>query len=468
VIRARVEAARKLVAAGATWLHASACLEISDRTLRHWRQQEASGGPLKLRGRPLLETTVAERNQVFRFLEDTTGPMIGVPTLRSLFTKMPRVVLGNMLVRYRRWWRNKHAVHGHRLTWHVAGAVWAMDYTKTKHPIDGSTQIIFTVRDLASHYHLCWVPVADEKAETVIPILHGLFELHAPPLVLKSDNGSAFIAEPSLELLDDWRVLPLFSPPRQPKYNGALERSNTTLKVYTHTSAVNDGHPFRWTSDDLAQAVFVANEFSRPWGAKGETPTERWHARAPLSEPDRLALLDMVEAERKTARKDLGFDVKFSEGELSVSDHRAIDRMAIARSLQELGHLTAKPIRRRAPNPKRPDSERRELWVEKRACDSKAAQAATCAQPTACAPQTNRATQETRAAPKPKQKRAASKNSLAQKSASVTMQACPEVSASRAATPHDSPPKQRMRAIFTLSRMPITLLKSLAKAARIM
>ena len=440
----QVAGACKLVASGATWRRAAACLDVPERTLRHWRQGQ--GVPCsKLRGRPVLVTTVRERNEVFRFFEGVTGPMIGLPTLRALFPKMPCVVLASMLIRYRRWWRNKHAVHGHRLTWHVAGAAWAMDFTKTQHSIDGKTQIIFTVRDLASHYHLCWVPVEDEKAQTIIPILNRLFREHGPPLVLKSDNGSAFIAEEALELLKDWQVLPLFSPPRQPNYNGALERSNTTLKVYTHTSAVSDGHPFRWTSDDLAQALTVANELTRPWGANGETPAERWRSRARIGEHDRRQLLDLVEAQREVARDDLGLSDK-----LSASDHRAVDRMAISRSLQQLGHLTATPVRRSASKPKRPDSEHRERWFEQRSGASSAAQS------------TSPALRDTKTDPP-----AHEKKTLAQNDEGVTMLACPAVSAPSAAAPHDLPPEQCTRAIFTWLRRPITLLISLAKAARV-
>ena len=444
----RVEGARKLVAAGSTWRRAAACLDVPERTLRHWRlQQRPAVRPTiaKPRGRPVLSTTAERRSEVFRFLEGVTGPMIGLPTLRVLFPQMPRVVLSSMLIRYRRWWRNKHAVHGYRLTWHGAGAVWAMDFTKTKHAIDGKTQIIFTVRDLASHYHICWLPVADEKAETIIPILRRLFEQHGPPLVLKSDNGAAFIAEDALELLKQWRVLALFSPPRLPSYNGAIERSNTTLKVYTHTSAVSDRHPFRWSSADLARAVTVANQFTRPWGASGETPAERWQSRPLISEHGRRQLLDLVEQQLPVARHDLGFG-----DELSASDRRAASRMAISRSLRQLGQLTATPVRHPARKPKRPDSEHRERWFEQRPCASNVTQSTT---PTM---------RETKPDPSSHEKK-----TLAPIDNRVTMRACPSVSASSADAPHDLPPKQRTRAIFTWLRRPITLLKSLAKAARI-
>ena len=246
-------------------------------------------------------------------------------------------------------------------------------------------------------------------------------------------------------MLRDWCVLALFSPPRLPKYNGALERSNTTLKVYTHTSAVSDGHPFRWTSDDLAQAVIVANEFTRPWGAKGETPAERWRSRAAISGDERLQILDLVQQQRPVAHDDLGFG-----DELSASDRRAVDRMAIARALQQLGHLTATPIRRSARKPKRPDSEHREHWFEQRTRDSNAIQS------------TAAVSRDTRTDPPSHEKK-----TLARIDQGVTMPACPAVSAPSAAAPHDLPPKQCMRAIFTWLRRPITLLVSLAKAARI-
>jgi transposase InsO family protein len=324
-----------------------------------------------------------------------------------------------------------------------------MDFTKTKHPIDGTTQIIFTVRDLASHYHLCWLPVADETAATIIPILHRLFEEHGAPLVLKSDNGSAFIAEDANDLLRAWCVLALFSPPRLPKYNGALERSNTTLKVYTHTSAVSDGHPFRWTSDDLARAVTVANEFSRPWGASGPTPAERWQSRAAITAQERCQLSDLVQPQREVACVDLGFSAE-PLAQLSAADRRAVDRMAIARCLQQLGQLTTKPVRHPARKPKRPDSEHRERWFEQ---PPRASSALPSPRPAARLSE--------------KDSRVREKKSLARDQEGATMPACPTVSDFNAATPHDLPPKRCARAIFNWLRRPITLLVSLAKAARI-
>jgi hypothetical protein len=43
-----------------------------------------------------------------------------------------------------------------------------------------------------------------------------------PPLVLKSDNGSAFASQEVQLLLDRNSVIPLFSPPYWPRYNGGV------------------------------------------------------------------------------------------------------------------------------------------------------------------------------------------------------------------------------------------------------
>ena len=64
----------------------------------------------------------------------------------------------------------------------------------------------------------------------------------------------------------------LFSPARRPSYNGALERSNGVLKTYTHRHALQEGHPLRWTSDDLDHAMQLANTISRPWGHEDRRP----------------------------------------------------------------------------------------------------------------------------------------------------------------------------------------------------
>jgi transposase InsO family protein len=287
---------------------------------------------------------MATRNQVFRFLHEVTGPAVGLPALRPLFAQVPRCILADLLRRYRRVWRRRYRRKGYRLTWHVPGAVWAMDFSEAPHPIDGVYEYLFAVRDLASHYQIAWTPVPDLRAETVLPLLWQLFPEHGPPLVLKSDNGSAFIAELLTDLMANQQVAQLFSPARRPQYNGALERSNGTLKTYTGLHAIREGHPLRWTSDDVEHARQLANTISRPWGHRGPTPAESWQAREPIDADRRQAFQDVWQQNLPQAADDLGLKDTSS---LAPSDRRRLDRLAISRAVEQLGYLTMKRERRR-------------------------------------------------------------------------------------------------------------------------
>src|SRR5262249_36803615 len=135
------------------------------------------------------------------------------------------------LRRYRRIWRRRRRLLLHRLHWRRPGTVWAIDFTEPQQPIDGCYPRLLAVRDLASGYQLLWLPVADESEDTAIPALQALFRQHGAPLVLKSDNGSAFIGERLALLLQSLQILPLFSPPRLPSYNGSCEAGIGSMKT---------------------------------------------------------------------------------------------------------------------------------------------------------------------------------------------------------------------------------------------
>ena len=138
-------------------------------------------------------------------------------------------------------------------------------------------------------------------------------------------------------------VAQLFSPPKHPEYNGSLERSNGVLKTYTHQHALQEGHPFRWTSEDLERARQLANTISRPWGHRDLSPEEAWNQRTPISDDQRQAFQAALEQHRLKAGEDLGLG--FSS-ELSVMDQSRLDRLALSRTLTELGYLTMKQVRR--------------------------------------------------------------------------------------------------------------------------
>jgi hypothetical protein len=164
----------------------------------------------------------------------------------------------------------------------------------------------------------------------------GLFDEHGAPLVVKCDNGSAFISDAFQAFLAERGVLLLYSPPRKPAYNGAVERANGVLKTYTQQHAAAEAHPFRWTSDDVEAARQLANTMSRPWGYRGVTPDEAWRARKPIGDEQRQAFQAAAERERLSARGDLGLP---PTGELSRDDQARLDRLALQRALCALDYL---------------------------------------------------------------------------------------------------------------------------------
>jgi transposase InsO family protein len=225
-----------------------------------------------------------------------------------------------------------------------------MDHSEATQLIDGQYEQIFAVRDLASHRQLAWRGVTSTGAAEACEILEELFARHGPPLVMKSDNGSAFIAEVMQELLRRHRVTPLLSPKRRPQYNGALERANSTHKVYTHQHAVADGHPRYWTAKDLDAARDLANTVTRPWGHQGPSPDQAWQQREPITGQQRNEFARELESQRDVACTELGFPAR--ENRTPIQQDR-IERLAISQTLERLGYVTKHEMRRPAQRPKR-------------------------------------------------------------------------------------------------------------------
>jgi len=322
-------------------------LGVAPRTLRHWRQCRAK--PPAPRGRPPCGCPVADRNEVIGFLHHVTGPSVGVPALRRLFPNVLPCILTELIPRYRRMWRRRYRKRGFQLNWRRAGVVWAMDHSKACYPIDGIYPYLLAVRDLGSKCQLAWHPCRTERAEEVIPVLMGLFEEHTPPFVLKSDNGSAFIAEETTDLSHRSEAAQLRSPARTPSYNGALERSNGTMKTHTPLSATREGHPLRWTTQNLEEARELVNTISRPWGHEGPAPKEAWDSRQRPTPEERLQFAAALAAHRLRVMDELGVQAD----EASADDRARVDRHAIRRTLEQLGYLELTRVHRAPKKPKR-------------------------------------------------------------------------------------------------------------------
>jgi transposase InsO family protein len=227
-----------------------------------------------------------------------------------------------------------------------------MDHTRATRLIDGYYEHLLAVRDLASHCQLGWSPVKSQGAEETIGQLRSIVDAYGPPLVIKSDNGSAFVSDLTLTFWRNHQVEALFSPAGYPGYNGALERSNSTLKSLTDHQAQDESHPWRWTGENVSCAHRLANSVSRPWGHEGPSPAACWENRQPITPEERREFAQRLEVERAQAAIDLGL-VPGVELDHSVRARR--DRLAMERTLIALGYLSKREVRR----PRRLKSARR-------------------------------------------------------------------------------------------------------------
>jgi hypothetical protein len=321
---------------GITSPEAARRLGVAPRTLRYWHQRSRQG-QLKPypRGRPARRSPRSLRNQVVQLL-CLTGPSVGMPTLQATFPTMPRSELKEMLRRFRRVWQYQNQRLVHRLRWHHPGTVWAVDHVQPDQPIDGIYPYAISVRDLASHYQLAWHPVPDVGAETTIAVLASLFWDHGPPLVLKSDNGSGFIAHDTRHLLHLWGILHLRSPAATPQYNGSCEAANGSHRKITNDQAALAGHPERWTTQNLHQAHSIRNRLGRPWGHRGPTPEQVWKTRRLITSTQRTQLNATVHRYQQEERNRRAVP---DEAPLGGAAQASVDRVAISRALRQHGYL---------------------------------------------------------------------------------------------------------------------------------
>jgi transposase InsO family protein len=267
-----------------------------------------------------------------------------VPALRTEFATAARAELRDLLRLFRLLWTEAHPRYRHQLTWHQVGAVWAIDFAKVSRLIDGISPYVLAVRDLASGMQLAWRAVADLTHATVQAELRLLFTIYGAPLVLKSDNGSAFRAEEQKRFLQRWAVWPLYSPPGQPGYNGAIEASIGSLKRRTEFEAFRQGHAGVWTAGDLEAARELANASGRWRGPAGASPRALWEERRPPSQWERARFAQAVKQEEEAVRLQEAIDPGVA---LQHYEQAALHRRVLTQVLVEHGLLTI--TRRRIP-----------------------------------------------------------------------------------------------------------------------
>jgi hypothetical protein len=118
-----------------------------------------------------------------------------------------------------------------RIEWLIPGLVWSMDDAK-EHWLDQQRfGHIHLLQDLGSRYKLR--VLGDEvlaHGDKVAENLTLLCEKQGAPLFLKRDNASNLNHHAVNEVLDEFGVIPLNSPPYYPPYNGGIERAQMEMQ----------------------------------------------------------------------------------------------------------------------------------------------------------------------------------------------------------------------------------------------
>lgn len=328
---------------------AAHCLNISPRTLMHWKRRQARGElTVQLRGRPCREATHEERVVVQTLLEDA-GPGLGVPTLRHYYPEAPRCVWTDLVREYRRAFQATHRDAAETLHWHRAGTVWAMDHSKPSRPIDGWYSQIFAVRDLASGMQLAWTPVFDATAEEALAILEALVRVHGPPLVLKSDNGSAFTSQACGEWLKRWGITSLFSPVRMPRYNGACEAGIGAAERRTEQIAARYNRHGHWSADDLFAAQCWGNACYDCGGFAATTPADRFAARTTIDAAARDEFIATVATYEREMRDEVcATGIKLTDTLKAVHHRRAVRQVLVEHGYLDITHRSIPQLITRA------------------------------------------------------------------------------------------------------------------------
>lgn len=188
---------------------------------------------------------------------------ISVATLRKLLPGLPRNSTAAYLRRLWRIRRRRRRRNWRSLHWHVPGAVWAIDGTWLDLPAEDRGRRALVVVELHGRTTLALQSVTGESANEVERVLAALLARYGPPLVLKLDNGSGFLAKRFAEFCERHGITLMHSPVRRPRWNGTCEVSGRWAKHRAMAAARRRGSSGRLSQADLDHAVTFSGTMPR-------------------------------------------------------------------------------------------------------------------------------------------------------------------------------------------------------------
>lgn len=313
---------------GAKWSVVTQAVRTSYKTLRRWAARASSRRHLRDRRgpgpkAPPDEVLVAEATQRVR----ATKGQIGAAALAKALPGLSRRQAAVIKLATKRELERVRRQSAHRVHVHARGVIRAFDALALK--VDGALQYGLAACDRATAFLTSLRYAASYDTEAVADVLETDFHRFGAPLVLLMDNASCHKTALIEDLLEDWGVLALYSPPRYPQFNGGCER-----KVRDCRSILDDIEfpNARSVREALATTRENLNEL-RPGRSLGWcTPKQAWQATsAPFV--DREALRASVTRQSIS----LLTSAKLANTRLSVATAR---RIAIKQTLQSEGLIT--------------------------------------------------------------------------------------------------------------------------------
>lgn len=320
---------------GKTTRHVARALGIAMRTLLQWqRSWDDLADRLRpaVRGAPQYVATPAQRHEVHRII-DLFTPWMPEAALQELFPEIARREVMRLLMgRRAAAWRDGQRRGDCQVRWSTPGQVWAMDFTELDEPDAQGHRYALVVRDLASRCIIATEACDQQEAAVVLRVVTRLLRTTDPPLVIKADNGRHFRCAEVEALLVQHGIVPLWSPPYCPRFNGAIEAGIGRWKDRLRILVDRDGQGQGANGDHLEGARLWANRDGE--ATRGVSPEQSWQVRPQVGGATRSHFQQVLRWERARALE-------------AVSQHQDIIQSTVA-SCQTGGITLADAAHRRA------------------------------------------------------------------------------------------------------------------------
>jgi hypothetical protein len=213
-------------------------LGLSYSTLMRWKRRLSSGEPVVHKPGPkkVRPLNLGQLRQRINDLDHGFKRSRGTSRIYDAYSNaISRRELNQMISIVRKENNRQQDDRRYHITWLKPNLAWAMDDCQKSKVVGKETLHLHNLSDLCSRYK--FPPLASAEmpcGEEVAGHLSHLFSRFDAPLFCKRDNGGNLNHVAVNEVLEQALVVPINSPPRMARYNGAIEHTQGEFKNYLH------------------------------------------------------------------------------------------------------------------------------------------------------------------------------------------------------------------------------------------